>query len=141
MSFNKVILIGNIGQSAELRYTVQGTPVVNFTVATNERRRNQNGEEETTTTWFRVTLWGKLAENLAKYLQRGKQVFVEGRLRLEEWEDRDGKTRYQLSVTATDIRLLGTRESESVAATEDEEEFHEGEYGSKNLSEEDDIPF
>ncbi|MDW8305078.1 MAG: single-stranded DNA-binding protein [Acidobacteriota bacterium] len=144
MSFNKVILIGNIGQSAELRYTPRGIPVANFTVATNEKRRREDGEVENVTTWFRITLWGPLAESTARYLQKGRQVFVEGRLRLQEWQDRNGQSRFSLEVTATDIRLLGSKEQEDMVAVEDyesqgEDADMEGE--SKEGKEESDIPF
>jgi len=147
MSLNKIILIGNVGREAELRYTPQGTAVCNFTLATNERRRNPSGELETITTWFRVTLWGKQAENLHRYLQKGKQVYVEGRLRVTEWTDRDNKARYSLDVTATDLRLLGVRGDEEPEVDSEVEEPTLS--GSPSLSapnntsidEDDDIPF
>lgn len=108
MSFNKVIIVGNLGRDPELRYTPQGTAVCNFSVATTEKRRDKSGEFQDVTTWFRVTLWEKRAETAAKYLQKGKPVYIEGRLKVDEWTDRDGKERYTLDVTATDMQFIGS---------------------------------
>lgn len=109
MSFNKIFIIGNLGRDPELRYTPQGTPVCTFTMATNDRRKDKQGEMQDLTTWFRVTLWNRQAENAAQYLAKGKQVFIEGRLRVDEYTDRDGKSRYSLEVTATDMQFIGSR--------------------------------
>lgn len=108
MSFNKIILVGNLGRDPELRYTPQGTPVCSFSLATNERRKDRSsGEAKDTTTWFRVTLWGRQAETASQYLTRERPVYVEGRLRVEEWTDRDGKARHTLEVQATDMQFIG----------------------------------
>jgi single-strand DNA-binding protein len=119
MSFNKIILVGNLGRDPELRYTPQGTPVCSFSLATNERRRDRNtGENNDITTWFRVTLWGKQAETASQYLSRGRPVYIEGRLRVEEWTDRDGKPRHTLEVNATDMQFIGGgRADEAGSAT------------------------
>lgn len=106
MSFNKIIVIGNLGRDPELRYTPQGTAVCDFSIATNEKRRDKSGEMQDITTWFRITTWNKLAENASKYLSKGKSVYVEGRLRVEEWTDRDGKTRFNLEVNANELQFL-----------------------------------
>ena len=115
MSFNKIILVGNLGRDPELRYTPQGTPVCSFTMATNERRRDRTGESQDTTTWFRVTLWGKQAETASQYLTKGRPIYVEGRLRVEEWTDKDGRARQTLEVHATDMQFIGTRSDEAGA--------------------------
>ena len=108
MSFNKIILVGNLGRDPELRYTPQGTPVCSFSLATNEKRKDRTtGENNDVTTWFRVTLWGRQAETASQYLQRGRPVYIEGRLRVEEWTDRDGKARQTLEVHATDMQFIG----------------------------------
>lgn len=108
MSFNKIIIVGNLGRDPELRYTPQGTPVCSFTLATNERRKNRDtGDNDDLTTWFRVTLWGKQAETASQYLSKGRPVYIEGRLRVEEWTDRDGKERHTLEVHATDMQFIG----------------------------------
>ena len=112
MSFNKVILVGNLGRDPELRYTPQGTPVCSFSMATNERRKDKTGEMQDHTTWFRVTLWGRQAETASQYLTKGRPVYIEGRLRVEEWTDRDGKPRHTLEVHATDMQFIGGGRSE-----------------------------
>lgn len=104
MSFNKITLVGNLGRDPELRYTPQGDAVCSFTMATNEKRQGEN-----VSTWFKVTLWRKTAEAAAKYLEKGKSVYIEGRLSVEEWSDRDGKERYTLAVNATDMQFIGSR--------------------------------
>ncbi len=126
MSFNKVILVGNLGRDPELRYTPQGTPVCSFSMATNERRKDKIGEAQDYTTWFRVTLWGRQAETASQYLTKGRPVYIEGHLRVEEWTDRDGKPRHTLEVHGTDMQFIGGNrednssqaESAAVAATE-----------------------
>lgn len=110
MSFNKIIIVGNLGKDPELRYTPQGTAVCSFTMATNDRRKGASGEMQDQTTWFRVTLWDKKAEVASKFLTKGKAVYIEGRLRLDEYTDRDGKIRQSLEVTATDMQFIGSRE-------------------------------
>jgi len=117
MSFNKIILVGNLGRDPELRYTPQGTPVCSFSLATNERRKDRNtGENNDITTWFRVTLWGRQAETASQYLTRGRPVYIEGRLRVEEWTDRDGKPRHTLEVHATDMQFIGGGRSDDAVA-------------------------
>ena len=106
MSFNKIILVGNLGRDPELRYTPQGLAVCDFSMATNDRKRDKSGEYHDVPTWFRVTLWKNQAENAAKYLKKGNPVYIEGRLSLEEWTDRDGNTRQTLAVTATDMHFI-----------------------------------
>ena len=108
MSFNKIIIVGNVGRDPELRYTPQGTPVCSFSVATNERRKDKTGEMQDQTTWFRITLWGRQAETASQYLTKGRPVYVEGRLRVEEWTDRDGKARHTLEVHGTELHFIGS---------------------------------
>ena len=128
MSFNKIILVGNLGRDPELRYTPQGNAVCSFSMATNEKRRDKAGEMQDITTWFRVTLWGSQAENAAKYLQKGRPVYIEGRLRVEEWTDRDNNNRYTLEVNATDMHFVGGRGEggDYTPAPQDEEATHSG---------------
>ena len=106
MSFNTIMIMGNLGRDPELSYTPQGTAVCKFTVATNERRRDKAGEQQDITTWFRVTVWGKQAENVSRYLSKGRKVFVQGRLHVEEWTDREGKARQSLEVNASDVQFI-----------------------------------
>jgi single-strand DNA-binding protein len=106
MSFNKIIVVGNLGRDPEMRYTPQGTPVCTFSMASNERRKTSAGEPQDMTTWFRVTVWGKQAETVSKYLTKGRSVYVEGRLHVEEWTDKEGKPRFTLEVNASDVNFL-----------------------------------
>ena len=147
MSFNKITIVGNLGRDPELRYTPQGNAVCNFSVATNEKRRDRNGEMQDITTWFRITLWGKQAENASKYLTKGSPVYVEGRLKVEEWTDRDGKGRYTLEVNATDMQFLsggGGRGDEMSGGGADETGFGDdaGDMPKSSAAPtDDDIPF
>ena len=107
MSFNKIIIVGHLGKDVELRYTPQGKAVADVSVATTEKTKDRNGSPTEITTWFKCTLWGAMAENAAKYLSKGSLAYFEGRLRQDEWQDRDGKTRITLAVQATDMRFIG----------------------------------
>ena len=107
-SVNKVILVGHLGQDAETRFTPSGVAVTSFSVATNRRWKDQQtGEWKEETNWSRVVLWRQ--ENLANYLTKGKQVYVEGRLQTRSWDDKDGKKQYTTEVVADDVILLGGR--------------------------------
>jgi single-strand DNA-binding protein len=111
-SFNKIIIVGYLGRDPELRYTPQGTPVCDFSVATTERRRDKSGEMQDVTTWFRVNLWGRLAELASQYLSKGRLVYIEGRLSQREWQDRDGNTRTSLEVHGTDLQFISPKPEE-----------------------------
>ncbi len=107
-SVNKVILIGNLGRDAETKYTPQGVAVSRFSIATTRRiKDNATGEWKDETDWNNVTLWRN--ENLAPYLQKGKQVYVEGRLQTRSYQDKDGVKKYSTEVVAEDVILLGGR--------------------------------
>jgi single-strand DNA-binding protein len=114
-SFNKITIVGYLGRDPELRYTPQGTAVCNFSVASTEKRKDRAGELQDVTTWFRISVWGRQAELANQYLTKGRQVYVEGRLRQEEYTDRDGNRRSALEVTASDLQFLGPRGEESTA--------------------------
>lgn len=104
-SFNKITIVGYLGRDPVIRYTPQGTAVCDFSVATTERKGG-GGEPQDLTTWFKITVWGKQAEVANQYLGKGRQVYVEGRLRQEEYTDREGVKRTSLVVNATDIQFL-----------------------------------
>ena len=112
MSFNKITLLGHLGQDPELRYTPQGTAVCNFPMATNERRKDESGEMQDVATWFRVVVWGRHAETATQYLTKGRLVYIEGRLRTKEWTDRDGKARITLEVDATEMQFVDSAKSD-----------------------------
>lgn len=107
MSFAKIMMIGNLGRDPELRYTPQGTPVCDLSVAVSRRIKTENEIENEHTTWYRVTCWRRLAEIAAQYLTKGNPVYVEGTLSVDEWVDREGKIRFTLKVDANELHLLG----------------------------------
>jgi single-strand DNA-binding protein len=115
VSFNKITVVGNLGRDPELRYTPQGAAVCSFTMATNEKRKDKDGQQQDVTTWFKITLWRHQAEAAAQYLTKGSSVYIEGRLRIEEWTDREGNNRYTLDVQATDMQFIGERAEAATA--------------------------
>ena len=106
-SMNKVILCGNLGRDAEVRYTRGGAAVSSFSIATTENWTSKDGEKHEQTEWHRIVLWGKSAEALEPYLKKGKQILVEGRLQTRQWE-KDGQKHYTTEVKADRIVLLGS---------------------------------
>lgn len=109
-SVNKVILVGNLGRDAELRYTPGGAAVANFSIATTETWTDKNtGQRQEHTEWHRVDLWGKRAEALQQYLTKGLKIYVEGSLRTRQWEDRDGNKRYSTDIRADRIEFIDRR--------------------------------
>jgi len=107
-SVNKVILVGNLGRDAELRYTPGGAPVATLNLATTEVWNDKtSGQKQEKTEWHRIVLWGKQAESLSEYLTKGKQIFVEGRLQTRKWQDKDGADKYTTEIRADRITLLG----------------------------------
>lgn len=140
-SFNRITIVGYLGRDPELRYTSDGTPVCDFSVATTERRKDRSGESQDITTWFRVTVWRRQAELASQYLSKGKQVYVEGRLIQREFQDRDGNTRYNLEVTASDVQFLGSRGDEIHGREESMSKPRVQEAPAAAPVTEDDIPF
>jgi single-strand DNA-binding protein len=122
-SFNKITIVGYLGRDPELRYTPQGTAVCNFSLATTEKRKDRAGEPQDITTWFRVTLWGRHAELANQYLAKGRQVYIEGRLRQEEYIDREGNRRTSLEVNGDDIQFLGKREDSELQSVPAEHSY------------------
>jgi single-strand DNA-binding protein len=115
-SMAKAQMIGNVGREPEQRYTQQGTQFATFSVAVNNRRRNPDGSFSEETEWYRVTAFGRLAEVCLQYVQKGSQVFVDGRLRMDRWTGQDGQPRYTLDVVASDVQFVGwTRERDAAA--------------------------
>jgi single-strand DNA-binding protein len=105
-SVNKVILVGNLGRDAELRYTPGGAAVATLNMATTEVWNDKAGQKQEKTEWHRVVLWGKSAETLSEYLTKGKQIYVEGRLQTRQWDDKDGNKRYTTEIRGDRIVLL-----------------------------------
>ncbi|MEM1057200.1 MAG: single-stranded DNA-binding protein [Bacteroidota bacterium] len=107
---NKVILVGNLGQDPELRYTGSGTAVCNFSLATTESYKDRDGNQVENTEWHRVVAWARLAEICGEYLKKGRQVYIEGQLQTRQWEDKDGNTRYTTEIKAREMQMLGSRD-------------------------------
>ena len=116
---NKAILIGRLGKDPEVRYTPDGLMITNFNLATDESRKDKNGERVQKTEWHRVVTFGKLAEICGKYLVKGKLIFIEGRIQTRAWDDKDGNKRYTTEIVASDMRMLeakgGARGDDSAA--------------------------
>ena len=109
-SVNKVILIGNLGKDPEIRTTPQGTTLARFSVATSTTWKDASGAKQERTEWHDVVAWEKLAQICGEYLQKGKQVYVEGSLQTRSWEDQNGQKRYKTEIKASNVVMLGRRE-------------------------------
>ena len=108
-SLNKVILIGNLGQDPEARFTPQGTAVTSLSVATNESWKDQSGEKQDRTEWHRVVMYGRMAETASEYMKKGQMVYVEGRLHTREWEDKNQIKRRTTEISCDTFTMLGKR--------------------------------
>ncbi len=132
---NKVMLIGNLGADPEMRYTPSGKAVTTFRIAVNRTWKDAaSGEQQQDTQWIRIVTWTQLAEICARYLSKGRQVYVEGRLQTRSWEGQDGQRRYMTEVVAQDVIILdrAPAAAEPEAAIDLGEEFDEG-YGEEEL--------
>lgn len=142
MSVNCIILVGNLGADPELRYTSQGTPVCQFRMATNTRVK-KGSEWVQQATWYRVTTFGKQAESCSQYLVKGREVYVQGEHRTDEWVDRDGKARYTNEVVADKVKFIGSRgdREHSEAMSDDAQKQRGSEPDQHPDLSDDDIPF
>ncbi len=107
MGINKVILLGNLGKDPEVRYTPQQMAICRFSLATGERKKDQSGQWVDHTEWHNVVTFGRTAENCAKFLKKGRQAFIEGRIRTNKWQDKEGKDRYTTEVIADNVQFVG----------------------------------
>jgi len=108
-TFNRIIVVGNLGKDPELRYSPQGLPICSFSLATNERQKDsKTGEVVENTIWYRANIFGRKAETAAQYLQKGAPVYVDGKLKPEEWTDRDGNKRFTLNINASGFNFIGS---------------------------------
>ena len=116
---NKVILVGNLGKDPEVRYLEGGTAVANFPIATSETFKDKaSGERKTNTEWHNIVVWRGLAEIAEKYLKKGSQIYLEGKLRTRQWQDKDGNNRYTTEIIADNLQMLGRKdESSATVAT------------------------
>lgn len=117
MSVNKVILVGHVGQDPEVRYLDNNTPVCTIRMATSDVYKNKSGERVTNTEWHSVVLWRSLAEIAEKYVKKGSQIYIEGKLRTRSWDDKDKNKRYTTEIVADVLQLLGKRADDQNAAS------------------------
>jgi single-strand DNA-binding protein len=136
---NKAILVGRLGKDPEVRYTPDGMMITNFTLATDEQRKDKSGERVQKTEWHRIVTFGKLAEICGKYLVKGKLVFVEGRIQTRAWEDKEGGKRSTTEIIASDMRMLDSKGQRSGDASSEEPPLSQS-GADAHLSEED-VPF
>ena len=107
---NKAIIVGTLGQDPEVRYTANGSPVANISVATNENWKDRNtGEMQERTEWHRIVMFGRLAEIAQQYLKKGSQAYFEGRIQTRKWQDQQGNDRYSTEIVANEMQMLGGR--------------------------------
>ena len=151
-NFNKVILMGNLTRDPEIRYTPKGTAVAEIGLAINRFFAGENGEKREETTFVDVTLWGRTAEIAGEYLKKGRPVFIEGRLQLDTWEDKQsGQKRSKLRVVAEGMQLIGARGGSAGGGPEESDEGSRSRAGARSSAppknapppepDDDDIPF
>ncbi|MDF2690818.1 MAG: single-strand binding protein [Gammaproteobacteria bacterium] len=128
-TLNKVILIGRLGSDPEIRYMPNGNAIANLRLATNDGYKDKNGQFQESTEWHRVVLFGRLAEIAGQYLQKGRLVYVEGRIRTNKWQDQAGQDRYSTEIVANEMQLLGgtggAREDMPAGQFEASDEFNQ----------------
>jgi single-strand DNA-binding protein len=135
---NRVFLVGRLGRDPELRHTTAGSAVANFSLATDERWTDSEGNRQTRTEWHNIVAWQKLAEICGQYLKKGRLVFIEGRIQTREWDDRDGNKRRTTEIVASNMQMLGGRgDTSEVAEPQRQQEENKMEIGITD----DDIPF
>jgi len=144
-TINKVLLLGRLGKDPELRYAPSGTAIATFSIATNHRQKSE-GDWVDKTEWHNILTFGKLAEFAGEYLQKGKQVFIEGRLQTSTWEDQQGVKKYKTEIVASEIQLIGSKsEGENQSSGEEASESDAAtpaiEQNKAPEEEEDDLPF
>lgn len=150
---NKVILVGNLGADPETRYTASGAAITSIRIATSESWKDkQTGEQQERTEWHSITFFGRLAEIAGEYLRKGSQVYVEGRLQTDKWQDKDGNDRFTTKVIANEMQMLGGRGGEGGGGQSSNDGFRSNRGGGRNQGQaansgpdegfaDDDIPF
>ena len=132
---NKVMIIGHLGRDPEMRYTPSGRPVTTFSVAVSRSWNTVDGERHSETEWFNIVAWGNLAEICKQYLNKGQQVFIEGRLQTRRWDDKEGQKHTSVEVVANEMMMLGERRESSTQQADSEDDQ------SDSASNEDEFPF
>jgi single-strand DNA-binding protein len=139
---NKVILIGNLGRDPEVRTTPSGQPVANFTLATNRRWTDREGNKQEQTEWHRIVCWGRQAEVAGQYLTKGKQIYVEGRLQTRSWDDRtSGEKKYTTEIICDNFQMLGGRAGAREGGYDEPGDLGGSSGSAEGGIEDDDIPF
>lgn len=149
MSINKVILVGNVGKDPEIRHLDNNVSVANFPLATSETYTNKNGERVTTTEWHNIVAWRGLADVCEKYVQKGKQLYIDGKIRTRSYDAQDGTKRYMTEIYADTLQMLGRKDDfqndsapDRSSATVNEPNGNNGSLdNSPSDAEEDDLPF
>ena len=140
-SLNKVLLIGNLGKDPEVRHLENGRAVANFSLATSETYKNKQGERVTNTEWHNIVLWSPIAEIAEKFLKKGNQVYIEGKLTSRSWDDQDGNKRYTTEVVGNNLTLLGTKSDGESGGSSNMSQSSESEVTSIPQDDSDDLPF
>lgn len=140
-SVNRVILVGNLGQDPELKYTPSGVAVTSVSLATNEMWKDKDGNRQERTEWHRVVMWQRLAEIVGEYLKKGSKIYVEGRLQTRSWEDKDGQKRYMTEVVAENMTMLDSKGGDSGGSSSAPPQMESPPASDADVVEEDDLPF
>jgi len=111
---NKAMVIGNLGNDPDVRYTQSGTPVATFSIATSERWKDKDGQMQETTEWHKIVVWRALAEVCREYLKKGDKVYIEGKMQTRKWQDSDGNDRFMTEIIARNMEMLGKKHGESL---------------------------
>lgn len=119
---NRAIILGRLGRDPEIRYTESGQAVCNFSVATSKKWTSKDGDKKESTEWHRIVVWGKSAENCSKYLAKGREVYIEGRIQTREWQNKDGDKRSTTEINAQAVQFLGSGEKRESAPPTDSPE-------------------
>ena len=136
---NKVIIVGRLGGDPELRTVTSGQQVAQFNVATSENWTGRDGQKQERTEWHRIVVWGKLAEVCGKYLAKGRQVYVEGRLQTRQWEDQQGNKRYTTEIVANTVQFLGS--NNATTRTDSSAEVNQDFGPEPSFNQDEDLPF
>lgn len=139
-SVNKVILVGNLGKDPEVRTLESGSKVVGFSLATSEKYKDKiTGEQRVQTDWHNIVMWRNLADIADKYLRKGMQVYIEGKLRTRSWQDKDGNNRYTTEVVADNMVMMSKSSSDSSSSHSNSPENHSNAPGENDMP--NDLPF
>ena len=141
MSINKVILVGNVGKDPDVRYLENGVARCTFSLATSETYKNKNGEKVTNTEWHNIVIWRELAKVAEKYVKKGMQLYIEGKMTTRSYQDKDGVQRRVTEIVADTMQMLGRRQEETSAEDQGERPKQQPLSPEEPLPEADDLPF